>query len=71
LEELAELESLDNGKPISVALAADVPLSADMFHYMSGWCTKQHGITIRLNVLYTPGIDYHWAVSTGRCNTLS
>lgn len=59
LEELAELESLDNGKPISVARAADVPLSADMFHYMSGWCTKQHGITIPLNVLYTPGVDYH------------
>jgi phenylacetaldehyde dehydrogenase len=59
LDELAELESLDNGKPIGVARAADVPLSADMFHYMSGWCTKRHGITIPLNVLYTPGTQYH------------
>ena len=40
LDELAELESLDNGKPISVAKAADVPLAADMFHYMAGWATK-------------------------------
>src|SRR5690606_29881535 len=39
VEELAALESLDNGKPFTVAKAADVPLSADMFHYMSGWCT--------------------------------
>ena len=59
LDELAELESLDNGKPVSVARAADVPLSADIFHYMSGWCTKRHGVTIPLNVLYTPGVEYH------------
>ena len=59
LEELAQLESLDNGKPISVARAADVPLAADIFHYMSGWCTKRHGTTIPLQVLYTPGVEYH------------
>ncbi|MEX2517615.1 MAG: aldehyde dehydrogenase family protein [Gammaproteobacteria bacterium] len=59
LETLAELESLDNGKPITVARAADVPLAADMFHYMSGWCTKRHGITIPMNVLYDPGTQYH------------
>src|SRR5580698_9970779 len=40
LDELAQLESLDNGKPFNVARVADVPLSADMFHYMSGWATK-------------------------------
>jgi len=37
--DLAELESLDNGKPKSVALAADVPLAADPFWYMAGWAT--------------------------------
>ncbi len=58
-DELAELESLDNGKPVGVARVADVPLAADMFHYMSGWCTKRHGITIPLSVLYTPGTAYH------------
>lgn len=59
LEELAEIESLDNGKPVAVARAADVPLAADMFHYMSGWTTKMHGKTIPLSVLYTPGTQYH------------
>ena len=39
-QELAQLESLDNGKPYAVALGADVPLAADMFHYMAGWATK-------------------------------
>ncbi|MGE0298977.1 aldehyde dehydrogenase family protein [Pseudonocardia sp.] len=46
LEEFALLESLDNGKPYAVAKAADVPLTADMFHYMSGWATKITGRTM-------------------------
>jgi len=59
LEELAQLESLDNGKPISVARAADVPLAADLFHYMAGWATKIEGNTLALSVPYTPGAEYH------------
>src|SRR6266508_2803234 len=59
LEELAQIESLDNGKPVAVARAADVPLSADMFHYMAGWATKLEGDTISLSVPYTPGAEYH------------
>ena len=59
LEELAELESLDNGKPIGVARAADVPLAADLFHYMAGWATKIEGNTIPLSVPYTPDALYH------------
>jgi phenylacetaldehyde dehydrogenase len=58
-DELAELESLDNGKPMSVARVADVPLAADIFQYMAGWCTKIEGKTIPLSVLYTPGVQYH------------
>ena len=58
-DELAELESLDNGKPKAVARAADVPLAADIFQYMAGWCTKIEGKTIPLSVLYTPGVQYH------------
>jgi phenylacetaldehyde dehydrogenase len=46
LEEFAELETLDNGKPLSVARVADVPLAADLFHYMAGWATKVEGSTI-------------------------
>src|ERR1700691_4253234 len=37
---LARLESSDNGKPVGVARVADVPLAADLFHYMAGWPTK-------------------------------
>src|SRR6202022_1619894 len=59
LEELAELESLDNGKPITVARAADVPLAADLFHYMAGWATKIEGNTISLSVPHPPGAEYH------------
>ena len=58
-DELAELESLNNGKLVSVARVADVPLSADIFHYMAGWCSKIEGKTIPLSVLYTPGARYH------------
>jgi phenylacetaldehyde dehydrogenase len=59
LEELAQLESLDNGKPIAVARGADVPLAADLFHYMAGWATKLEGNTIPLSVPYTPDAQYH------------
>jgi phenylacetaldehyde dehydrogenase len=54
-----ELESLDNGKPVAVARAADVPLAADIFHYMAGWATKLHGLNIPLSVPYTPSAQYH------------
>ena len=59
LEEFAQLESLDNGKPVGVARAADVPLAVDHFRYMAGWATKIEGNTIPLSVPYTPGARYH------------
>src|SRR6266566_492951 len=58
-EELAQLESLDNGKPVGVALGADVPLAADLFHYMAGWATKIEGNTIDISVPYMPGANFH------------
>lgn len=58
VEEFAQLESLDNGKPVGVARAADVPLAADLFRYMAGWATKIEGNTIPLSVPYTPGARY-------------
>jgi phenylacetaldehyde dehydrogenase len=59
VDELAQLESLDNGKPFAVAQAADVPLSADLFHYMAGWATKIEGNTIDISVPYMPGANFH------------
>jgi phenylacetaldehyde dehydrogenase len=58
-DELAQLESLDNGKPFAVAKAADVPLAADLFRYMAGWCTKLDGSVLNLSVPYMPGAQFH------------
>jgi len=55
-DELARLETLDNGKPLSVALAADIPLAADLFHYMAGWATKIEGNTISMSI---PDATFH------------
>jgi phenylacetaldehyde dehydrogenase len=49
-DEFAELEALDNGKPLSVARTADVPLAVDLFRYMAGWATKIEGDTIPISV---------------------
>jgi phenylacetaldehyde dehydrogenase len=36
---MVQHEYSGNGKPFAVARAADVPLAADLFHYMAGWAT--------------------------------
>src|ERR1700743_1576874 len=48
LEEFAQLESLDNGKPLAVARVADVPLSIENLRYYAGWATKIEGNTTPL-----------------------
>lgn len=58
-EEFAMLESLDNGKPLVVATAADIPLVVDLFRYMAGWATKIEGNTIPISVPYAPGAKFH------------
>jgi len=45
-EELARLESLDNGKPYQVAKAADLPLTIACYRYFAGWADKVQGRTI-------------------------
>jgi aldehyde dehydrogenase (NAD+) len=42
-EELAHLESLDNGKPLAVSRAADVPLAVEHIRYYAGWADKIFG----------------------------
>ncbi|MEM6756900.1 MAG: aldehyde dehydrogenase family protein [Planctomycetota bacterium] len=58
-DELARLETIDNGKPFAVAQVADVPLAADLFRYMAGWATKIEGNTIPISVPYAPGAEFH------------
>jgi len=45
-DELAALESLDNGKPVRDARNADLPLTVDCLRYYAGYADKIHGQTI-------------------------
>lgn len=42
-DELAELESIDNGKPRSASSRVDLPSAIKMLRYMAGWATKITG----------------------------
>ena len=50
--ELAALESLDNGKPLRDAMAADLPLTIKCYRYYAGWADKIHGKTIPIDGPY-------------------
>lgn len=52
--EIAELETRDNGMPIALARAL-VATGAETFRYFSGWCTKIRGETVEIS---TPG-EFH------------
>jgi aldehyde dehydrogenase (NAD+) len=52
IDELAALESLDNGKPVAVARAADLPLVVKCYRYYAGWADKFHGKTIPIDGQY-------------------
>jgi phenylacetaldehyde dehydrogenase len=54
-DELAELETLDNGKPVLFSRIVDVPTCAANFRYFSGWATKVEGNTIPISM---PGGKY-------------
>ena len=47
-DELARLESLDNGKPFSMAKHVDVAATAACYRYFAGWADKVTGKTIPL-----------------------
>jgi len=46
IDEISEIETLDNGKPIFESRYVDVPMVADVFRYYAGFATKIHGETI-------------------------
>lgn len=50
--ELAQLETLDNGKPIRETTNADIPLAIEHMRYYAGWATKIVGQTIPVNGPY-------------------
>lgn len=48
-DELAQIETLDNGKPIMESRYVDVPQTVETFRYYAGWATKMEGETINAN----------------------
>ena len=51
-EELARLETLDNGMPLTVARTVALPLTIAHFRYFAGWADKNHGKTIPISGNY-------------------
>ncbi len=48
-DEIARLETLDNGKPIFESRQIDIAMVANCFHYFAGWATKLAGETLPVN----------------------
>jgi acyl-CoA reductase-like NAD-dependent aldehyde dehydrogenase len=44
-DELAQLETLDNGKPLAESRHVDIPAAAETFRYYAGWVNKLYGET--------------------------
>ncbi|MEQ8675411.1 MAG: aldehyde dehydrogenase family protein [Aggregatilineales bacterium] len=67
-EILAQLDSLDTGKPYQTTLTSDVPLSAEHFRYYAGFPTKIEGATIPVS---TPGMfNYTLREPIGVCGLI-
>ena len=53
-DELAELEVLDQGKPLKTARFGEIPASAEQFRYFAGYATKILGATIPTSIAHQP-----------------
>lgn len=62
-DELAEIESIDNGKTKFMASIVDVPGARNYFRYMAGWATKIEGSTLQTSFGGIPGAKFHTYVS--------
>jgi phenylacetaldehyde dehydrogenase len=58
-DELAELESLNNGKTKFMASIIDIPGTVEYFRYMAGWATKIEGSTFQTSIHGPPGTKFH------------
>lgn len=54
-EELAQLETLCQGKSINMARMLDVTATVEFMRYMSGWATKIEGQTLDVSIPIPPG----------------
>ncbi|MEX1147703.1 MAG: aldehyde dehydrogenase family protein [Sphingomonadales bacterium] len=57
-DELAELESIDQGKSVMFARHADVAMAVDFMRYMAGWATKIEGSTIDVSMPMVPNAKF-------------
>jgi phenylacetaldehyde dehydrogenase len=57
-EELAQLESLDNGKPLGFARMIDIGTAPSFIRYMAGWATKIGGETIHPSINMGPDVKF-------------
>ncbi|MBN3727470.1 aldehyde dehydrogenase family protein, partial [Burkholderia sp. Ac-20379] len=57
-EELAQLETLNQGKSIHVARAIEVGATVEYVRYMAGWATKLGGETLDVSIPFPPGARY-------------
>ncbi|GAA2045123.1 aldehyde dehydrogenase DhaS [Yaniella flava] len=53
-DDFAELEALDNGKPLGIAAAFDVRSAADCFRYYAGWPSKIQGSVNNPSMILAP-----------------
>ena len=67
VEELAELETLDSGKPVTENAKIDLPMAADCFQYYAGWATKIHGETVPVR---GPFFNYTLREPVGVCGAI-
>ncbi len=58
-DELARLETLNNGKLLAFAHGLDVGGSAQWLRYMAGWATKIDGQTFQISMPFPPGTRYN------------
>merc|ERR1712241_1341189 len=64
---LANLETLDNGKPFSASFHADVALSLKCYRYFAGWADKNHGKVIPVD---GPFLSYTRHEPVGVCGQI-
>ncbi|KDB06385.1 Phenylacetaldehyde dehydrogenase [Burkholderia sp. lig30] len=57
-EELAQLETLNQGKSINIARAIEVGATVEYVRYMAGWATKITGETLDVSIPFPPGARY-------------
>jgi phenylacetaldehyde dehydrogenase len=53
-QQLAEIETLDNGKSVILARHVDMAMAVDFLRYMAGWATKIEGSTHDVSVPFIP-----------------